>query len=43
MFTLTGNYALATLGMPRDLAVPAYSTYVSWILSKKYYGKMKRR
>lgn len=30
------------LNMQRMLASPDYKTYVSWILSKQHYGKMKK-
>lgn len=31
------------LNIQRMLAPPDYKTYVSWILSKQHYGKMKKR
>jgi len=38
------NSIIATLmNIQRMLAPPDYKIYVSWILSKKHYGKMKKR
>lgn len=44
MYTMPYGSALATLmNIQRILTPPDYMTYVGWILSKKHYGKMKKR
>lgn len=38
------NSIITTLmNIQRMLAPPDYKTYVSWILSKQHYGKVKKR
>lgn len=43
MYIMRYGSALEMLEIQRMLAPPDYTTYVEWILSKKHYGKMKKR
>jgi hypothetical protein len=43
MYTPSYGSALEMLEIQRMLAPPDYTIYVGWILSKKHYGKIKKR